>query len=123
MEDTGSDQKNHDAAFVDDADYGQSSAQTTSQPKTQSPPQAQTSSQTQQTQQPKQQQQQTTTATTGSTDERCNLIINYIPMSYNEDRLKALFAPYGTIESCKLMIDKSTSSFFFFSFLSKNLFF
>ena len=30
-------------------------------------------------------------------------------MNYNEERLKALFSAYGNIESCKLMIDKSTS--------------
>jgi len=118
MEDSSADnQKNHEAAFVDDADYGSQTtatpqtAQTPSQP-LQSPSPAQPQQQTQQ-QQPQQSKKQSHASVVVS-DDQCNLIINYIPMSYNEERLKTLFSAYGTIESCKLMIDKSTSKDFFF---------
>jgi len=36
-----------------------------------------------------------------------NLIVNYLPTSINSDEaLKALFSPFGGVESCKLMINK-----------------
>jgi len=38
-----------------------------------------------------------------------NLIVNYLPTSINSDEaLKALFSPFGGVESCKLMINKHT---------------
>ena len=39
---------------------------------------------------------------------KCNLIVNYIPNVYSEEDLRQLFAPYGEIESCKLIVDKQT---------------
>lgn len=42
-----------------------------------------------------------------------NLIVNYIPPSVNELSLQALFAPYGEIERCKLMMDLQTGTGFF----------
>jgi len=35
-----------------------------------------------------------------------NLIVNYIPPTYNETKLRQLFAAYGEVESCRLMLDK-----------------
>lgn len=37
-----------------------------------------------------------------------NLIVNFLPPSYDEHQLKALFAPYGPIESVKIVVDKKT---------------
>jgi len=37
-----------------------------------------------------------------------NLIVNYLPPSVTEEGLRELFASFGEIESCKLMINKQT---------------
>ena len=39
-----------------------------------------------------------------------NLIINFIPSSLSEAGLRELFAPHGTVEHCKLVLDKLTGS-------------
>jgi len=38
-----------------------------------------------------------------------NVIVNYLPTSVSEDEFRAIFAPYGTIHSCKLVKDKATN--------------
>jgi hypothetical protein len=40
-------------------------------------------------------------------DSRRNLIVNYLPSSLNQEGFKALFSPFGELESCKLMVDKT----------------
>ena len=35
-------------------------------------------------------------------------MVNYFPPSLTDDELRALFAPYGIIESCKIVKDKNT---------------
>lgn len=37
-----------------------------------------------------------------------NLIINYIPITLSEESLRSLFAPYGTIQRCKIVSDRFT---------------
>jgi RNA recognition motif-containing protein len=37
-----------------------------------------------------------------------NLIVNYIPQSMSEADLKSLFEPFGSVESCKLMLERGT---------------
>eukprot|EP00696_Hemimastix_kukwesjijk_P005740 gnl/Hemi2/17236_TR5739_c0_g2_i1.p1 gnl/Hemi2/17236_TR5739_c0_g2~~gnl/Hemi2/17236_TR5739_c0_g2_i1.p1 ORF type:complete len:435 (+),score=119.18 gnl/Hemi2/17236_TR5739_c0_g2_i1:94-1398(+) len=44
-----------------------------------------------------------------SSPDEANLIVNYLPTSVTEDSLRNIFAPYGSIESCKLITDKFTS--------------
>ncbi|EDQ88948.1 uncharacterized protein MONBRDRAFT_25688 [Monosiga brevicollis MX1] len=39
---------------------------------------------------------------------KTNLIINYIPNSFSQDDLRALFGAYGALKSCKLMYDRAT---------------
>jgi RNA recognition motif-containing protein len=39
-----------------------------------------------------------------------NLIINYIPSSVSDDILKGMFHPYGQIENCKVVKDRSTGA-------------
>lgn len=46
-----------------------------------------------------------------------NLIVNYVPQSVNELSFQALFAPYGEIERCKLMMDLQTGSLLLFCLL------
>jgi len=36
------------------------------------------------------------------------LIVNYLPLSINADGLKALFAPYGTVEEANVVMDRAT---------------
>ncbi len=42
--------------------------------------------------------------------EENNLIVNYIPPHLSEVNLRDLFLPYGTIVSCKLIMDKVTGT-------------
>ncbi len=42
------------------------------------------------------------------TNNRCNLIVNYLPQSLKELEFSQLFARIGTIKSCKLMFDRHT---------------
>jgi RNA recognition motif-containing protein len=41
-------------------------------------------------------------------DKDCNLIINYIPLTLNDDQLRHLFMGYGNVESVKVVKDKMT---------------
>eukprot|EP00455_Lapot_gusevi_P004826 TRINITY_DN119_c0_g1_i13.p1 TRINITY_DN119_c0_g1~~TRINITY_DN119_c0_g1_i13.p1 ORF type:complete len:354 (+),score=97.75 TRINITY_DN119_c0_g1_i13:77-1063(+) len=41
-------------------------------------------------------------------EQKNNLIVNYIPVYMSQDDLHKLFAPYGNIISCKLIVDKNT---------------
>jgi len=38
------------------------------------------------------------------------LIVNYLPLSYDNARLKELFAPYGTVEEAKIITDRMTKA-------------
>eukprot|EP01060_Flectonema_neradi_P003141 TRINITY_DN11_c0_g1_i1.p1 TRINITY_DN11_c0_g1~~TRINITY_DN11_c0_g1_i1.p1 ORF type:complete len:235 (+),score=57.06 TRINITY_DN11_c0_g1_i1:70-774(+) len=40
----------------------------------------------------------------------CNLIVNYLPGSYDERQFKELFQQFGTIDHIKLLIDPQTGS-------------
>jgi len=39
-------------------------------------------------------------------DDQSNLIVNYVPPQLSEDDFRALFDPYGKIESCKLLMER-----------------
>eukprot|EP00301_Raphidiophrys_heterophryoidea_P022335 c6519_g1_i1.p1 GENE.c6519_g1_i1~~c6519_g1_i1.p1 ORF type:complete len:541 (-),score=175.40 c6519_g1_i1:93-1589(-) len=40
--------------------------------------------------------------------ECCNLFVNYLPQSVDDNMLHQLFKPFGDIESCKVMLDLNT---------------
>eukprot|EP01098_Paradermamoeba_levis_P000660 TRINITY_DN1074_c0_g1_i4.p1 TRINITY_DN1074_c0_g1~~TRINITY_DN1074_c0_g1_i4.p1 ORF type:complete len:340 (-),score=85.31 TRINITY_DN1074_c0_g1_i4:139-1158(-) len=42
-----------------------------------------------------------------SNDQQRNLIVNYIPSSVSEEAMRNMFFPFGEMESCKLMVDKT----------------
>lgn len=42
------------------------------------------------------------------TNNKCNLIINYLPQSLKEHDFNQLFAKIGPIKTCKLMFDRQT---------------
>lgn len=42
-----------------------------------------------------------------------NLIVNFIPRAMDEDQLRQLFEPYGSLESVKLVKDRTSSKDFF----------
>ena len=42
-----------------------------------------------------------------------NLIVNYIPQAMSEMELRALFQQFGSLESCKLMVERGTGNCFF----------
>eukprot|EP01063_Lacrimia_lanifica_P015162 TRINITY_DN2197_c3_g1_i1.p1 TRINITY_DN2197_c3_g1~~TRINITY_DN2197_c3_g1_i1.p1 ORF type:complete len:336 (+),score=125.71 TRINITY_DN2197_c3_g1_i1:46-1053(+) len=50
-------------------------------------------------------------------DAQCNLIVNYLPGSYNEFQVKQLFAQHGTVEKCKLISDPMTGQSKCFGFV------
>jgi len=39
---------------------------------------------------------------------KTNLIVNYLPQTFTQDDLLALFSAVGPVDSCKLVRDKST---------------
>jgi len=43
-------------------------------------------------------------------DEQSNLIVNYLPTSVTEDKLREMFEKYGELEHVKLMLDKVTQT-------------
>lgn len=43
-----------------------------------------------------------------STENKTNLIVNYLPQSMNQEEIRALFNTVGKVSSCKLIRDKST---------------
>ena len=48
---------------------------------------------------------------------RTNLIINYLPQTYTDDEMYALFSNYGNIKSCKICRDKNTGYSYGFGFV------
>lgn len=46
-------------------------------------------------------------------DSQRNLIVNYLPNSLTPVAFKAMFAPFGEIESCRIIYDKATGMFAF----------
>jgi RNA recognition motif-containing protein len=48
----------------------------------------------------------------GAEPQHNNLIINYIPSNLSEADVRNLFAPYGTVVHCKLVLDKITGALF-----------
>jgi ELAV/HuD family splicing factor len=52
------------------------------------------------------------------TKARTNLIVNYLPQNLTEDGLKALFSPYGVVQSCKLIVDKTTHTSLGYGFVN-----
>lgn len=59
----------------------------------------------------------TTTITTTSKNNRCNLIVNYLPQSLKEHDFNNLFAKVGPLKSCKLMFDRQTGYSFGYGFV------
>ncbi|CAF3886002.1 unnamed protein product [Adineta steineri] len=49
---------------------------------------------------------------------RTNLIINYLPQTMTQDEIKDLFGSIGTIESCKLVRDKTTGQSLGYGFVN-----
>lgn len=49
-----------------------------------------------------------------------NLFVNYLPQEANDDALRAMFAQYGEVESCKVMIDLATGQSRCFGFVKFN---
>ncbi len=47
-----------------------------------------------------------------------NLIINYLPQTMTQDEIKDLFGSIGTIESCKLVRDKTTGQSLGYGFVN-----
>lgn len=47
----------------------------------------------------------------------CNLIINYLPLSINEQALYDMFSPFGPIAHHKLIVDKATGASLGFGFV------
>jgi RNA recognition motif-containing protein len=45
---------------------------------------------------------------TSITNNKCNLIINYLPQSLKEQDFNQLFSKIGPIKTCKLMFDRQT---------------
>lgn len=104
--------QSHDAAFVDDAEAGasQSTAATTTAvaPSTTAPASEVSTFSTNPTFQLNFEADPASNNSSLSFDDRCNLIVNYLPQSITEERMRNMFSPFGTLESCKLMIDKHT---------------
>jgi RNA recognition motif-containing protein len=48
---------------------------------------------------------------------KTNLIVNFLPQTFDCDKLKALFAPYGDIRSAKLVYDKLSGDSLCFGFV------
>lgn len=49
---------------------------------------------------------------------RTNLIINYLPQTMTQDEIKDLFSSIGSIESCKLVRDKTTGQSLGYGFVN-----
>ncbi len=49
---------------------------------------------------------------------RTNLIINYLPQTMTQDEIKDLFGSIGSIESCKLVRDKTTGQSLGYGFVN-----
>ena len=45
-------------------------------------------------------------------DSKTNLIVNYLPQNMTQEEFRSLFGSIGEIESCKLVRDKITGTFF-----------
>lgn len=58
-----------------------------------------------------------TEETTKMTDNRCNLIVNYLPQSLKENDFNLLFSRIGPLKTCKLMFDKQTGYSFGYGFV------
>jgi RNA recognition motif-containing protein len=50
-------------------------------------------------------------SSTSITNNKCNLIINYLPQSLKEHDFNQLFSKIGPIKTCKLMFDRQTGLF------------
>ena len=53
------------------------------------------------------------------TNNKCNLIINYLPQSLKEHDFNQLFSKIGPIKTCKLMFDRQTGLFKLISFIDQ----
>lgn len=58
-----------------------------------------------------------TTGDSGESENKTNLIVNYIPQSYTDAEFKALFATIGPTKSCKICRHKSTGYSYGFGFV------
>jgi hypothetical protein len=59
--------------------------------------------------------QEDTNSTNGSAvdsriNNRCNLIVNYLPQSLKEHDFNILFSKIGPLKTCKLMFDRQTGT-------------
>lgn len=45
----------------------------------------------------------------GVAPDPCNLIVNYIPTPVNDEKLRELFAPFGTVVSARVIVDRFSS--------------
>jgi len=48
------------------------------------------------------------TASAAAAVAKTNLIVNYLPQSFSQDDMLALFSAVGPVDSCKLVRDKTT---------------
>ncbi|VUZ42786.1 unnamed protein product [Hymenolepis diminuta] len=53
-----------------------------------------------------------------STENKTNLIVNYLPQSMNQEEIRALFNTVGKVSSCKLIRDKSTGQSLGYGFVN-----
>lgn len=59
-------------------------------------------------------------AQVGVDDSQRNLIVNYLPSSLTPAAFKNMFAPFGEIESCRIISDKATGTYLdYFALLSQ----
>nr|CDS26875.1 ELAV protein 2 [Hymenolepis microstoma] len=53
-----------------------------------------------------------------TTENKTNLIVNYLPQSMNQEEIRALFNTIGKVSSCKLIRDKSTGQSLGYGFVN-----
>ncbi|EDO34879.1 predicted protein [Nematostella vectensis] len=54
----------------------------------------------------------------GTSDERTNLIINYVPPSMSQEDIKKIFGTVGNVTSCKLIRDRATGQSLGYAFVN-----
>ncbi|XP_020917782.1 ELAV-like protein 1-B [Exaiptasia diaphana] len=54
----------------------------------------------------------------GTTDEKTNLIINYVPPNMSEAEIKQMFSSMGTVTSCKLIRNRNTGQSLGYAFVN-----
>ena len=51
-----------------------------------------------------------------------NLIINYLPQTFSDDELRALFMSYGEIDNCRVMRDRNVRvSYYFYEYMNSKV--